>query len=771
LPSQPTPNAPITIATLLTKRWYDRSGKLGLEFWVRHAGGAGRVLIENERAVFFVDREQEVVGGSRKPLGLVSMAGKPVDAVYFPSQQQLTSARQRLLDRGYLPFESDIRPCDRFLMERFVTGAMKIIGEPTQRDGFTEWRNPRISSAESGPGLTRLSLDIETEGLGERVISIAGTFGEESVVFIDTAAQDASFVSCDGEDATIAAFERWVAKKDPDLLMGWNVVEFDLKVLCDRAAHHGRKLRLGRGTGRTDVRESRARSIAYVDGRMVLDGISTLRSSGYMSPSFSLQDISQALLGEGKAIAAPTPGTEADPAAEIMRMYREDPSALAVYNLQDCVLVEQIFEKQDLVGFVLERQALTGLAMDRQGGSVAAFDYLYLPRLHRQGRVARTIDSDSPGAASPGGYVLAATPGLFKNVLVLDFKSLYPSIIRTFNVDPLALVTETDDGIPGFKGATFHRTQHILPELLRELWAARDQAKARGDKPRSSAIKVLMNSFYGVLGTTGCRFFDPKLASSITMRGHELILESKSMLEAWGVEVVYGDTDSLFVRVGDALSPAECRALGDKFARDVNTHFTQKFAHDYRIESHLEMEFEVHYHQLYLPTKRGSTEGSKKRYAGQVEDRSGEKSIVYKGLEVVRTDWTTLARQFQRELFERTFAGQTKDLGAWIRAEVAAVRAGERDDLLVYSKRLRRPPSEYRKNVPPHVKAALIQGGAPRRIHYVITVSGPQPVSQQTAGLDYEHYVDKQLEPAAEGLLQMLGMDFGSFSSLQGRLF
>lgn len=699
------------------------------------------------------------------------MEGAPVDAVYFTAQRDLLSARDRLVDDGYLPFESDIRPCDRFLMERFVTGFMEIRGGATERSGFIEWRNPAVSSAETGPTLTRLSFDIETEGLGERVISIAGKFGDESAVFIDTEATHSSFVSCEGEAATIEAFEQWVHAKDPDLLVGWNVVEFDLKVLIDRSIQLGRTLRLGRGSGRTDVRASRGRPVAYIEGRMVLDGISTLRSSGYASPSYSLQDIAQTLLGEGKAIATPGAGVPVDPVAEILRMHREEPSALAKYNLTDCVLVDSIFDKQDLQGFVVERQALTGLALDRQGGSVAAFDYLYLPRLHRRGRVARTIDSSAPGVASPGGYVLAATPGLFRNVLVLDFKSLYPSIIRTFNVDPLALVVATEDGIPGFKGAVFHRTEHILPELLRELWAARDQAKARGDKPRSSAIKVLMNSFYGVLGTTGCRFFDPKLASSITMRGHELILESKSMLEGWGVEVVYGDTDSLFVRVGDEHSPAECRAMGEKFARDINSHFSEKFGRDYRIESHLEMEFEVHYHQLYLPTKRGSTEGSKKRYAGQVEDRSGEKSIVYKGLEVVRTDWTTLAKQFQRELFERTFDGQTDNLETWIRAEIAAVRGGQRDDLLVYSKRLRRPPSEYRKNVPPHVKAALIQGGSPRRIHYVMTLAGPQPIGQQTSALDYEHYVDKQMQPAAEGLLQMLGIDFRAFSTRQMRLF
>ena len=95
-------------------------------------------------------------------------------------------------------------------------------------------------------------------------------------------------------------------------------------------------------------------------------------------------------------------------------------------------------------------------------------------------------------------------PGLYRHVLVLDFKSLYPSIIRTFCIDPMGLIEglqHPEHAIAGFRGAMFSRERHFLPDLIATLWAARDRAKAASNKALSQAIKIIMNSFYGVLGS------------------------------------------------------------------------------------------------------------------------------------------------------------------------------------------------------------------------------------------------------------------------------
>ena len=219
--------------------------------------------------------------------------------------------------------------------------------------------------------------------------------------------------------------------------------------------------------------------------RAILDGVELLRAAFWSFESFSLQNVAQELLGRGKTIASP------NRVDEINELYRSDKVALARYNIEDCRLVTEIFTKADLINFALQRARMTGLPIDKTGGAVQTFDNLYLPRLHRKGYVA-PAHHESAGRNSPGGYVLDSQPGIYKNVIVLDFKSLYPSIIRTFLIDPLglALGAESSTGenvVPGFEGAVFARDQHILPGLVEELWKKRDEAKADRNAALSQA--------------------------------------------------------------------------------------------------------------------------------------------------------------------------------------------------------------------------------------------------------------------------------------------
>lgn len=143
--------------------------------------------------------------------------------------------------------------------------------------------------------------------------------------------------------------------------------------------------------------------------------------------------------------------------AEIDRRFQQDKVALAQYNLKDCELVTRIFRHTDIMPFLLERAAVNGLQADRHGASVAAFCHLYFPRMHRAGYVAPNL-GEIPPQASPGGYVMDSRPGLYDSVLVLDFKSLYPSIIRTFLIDPVGLVegqlhSDEQHAVEGFLGA------------------------------------------------------------------------------------------------------------------------------------------------------------------------------------------------------------------------------------------------------------------------------------------------------------------------------
>ncbi len=763
---------------LLTRHWRDAPEGLRLHFWLATERGPAQVRVSGERALCFVPRHYRgIVDRSveRRPLALADIDGEPVDAVYFAAQRDLNQWLQASPAHPSLAYEADIKPSDRYLMERFITLGIEATSHWRWQDGAWVSEDAVCRAGTASPSLRLASLDIETGGgVGAPLYSVGVSLDGASTVFMVGAARESASEPgltvhfCGSESETLARFFSWWQDANPDGIVGWNVVDFDLAFLFEKCRSLGLSFDLGRGVEPATVLEpNRAQQprVARVPGRVVLDGVDLLRAAFWQFESFALDHVARELLGEGKLITE----SGLDKLDEIKRQYREEPLTLARYNARDCELVLEIFERADLLAFALERARLTGLAIDRLGGSSAAFDNLYLPRFHRRGRVALSLAQVSPGQNSPGGYVMDSVPGLYKNVLVLDFKSLYPSIIRTFAIDPLAMIEPGDNPVPGYRGAQFGRHEPILPALITELWAARDAAKAASNAPLSQAIKIIMNSFYGVLGSSGCRFHDARLASSITLRGHDIITRSQAWIEAEGVKVIYGDTDSLFVWLGNDTPESEARARGQTLAVGLNAWWRNTLRDELQLESHLEIEFETHYLDFVMPTLRGASSGSKKRYAGVVRGDGGGESLVFKGLEAVRTDWTPLAREFQRELYRRVFAGEPVD--DFCQATVTKLYRGESDALLTYRKRLRRKLDDYQKNVPPHVQAARRLSRPGRWIKYRMTVEGPEPLELASAALDYDHYRERQLAPAADGILHFIGTSLGDICDDQMRLF
>jgi DNA polymerase-2 len=169
-----------------------------------------------------------------------------------------------------------------------------------------------------------------------------------------------------------------------------------------------------------------------------------------------------------------------------------------------------------------------------------------------------------------------------------------------------------------------------------------------------------------------------------------------------------------------------------------------------------------------MPTIRGAEKGSKKRYAGMI-NKNGENKMVFKGLETVRTDWTPLAREFQKELYHRIF--NNKPYEAFIHETNDALLYGELNDKLTYTKRLRRPLESYTSTQPPQVKAARKMKNPGRKIQYVITLNGPEPIENLTSSPDYQHYVDKQLAPVVDSILHFLDTSFEKITARQMDVF
>lgn len=777
---------------ILTRQWRDTKNGVQLILWLATDHGPAQLIIPQQSVVCFfrvadLSYIQNIIAefpsASYKSIELKNIAGEPVMALYSPQRSQLNDIVSQLRREGVSVWEDDIKPVERFLMERFITTSLYVDQSvlPEEKQSSFTINTTRVKTCDYQPSLKVVSLDIETSMDAKALYSIAVYSEQYSYVFmVDESVSSMTeeqfdgngrMMICPSAKVCLREFIAWFNQNDPDIIIGWHVVQFDLWVMQQLCQYWQIPFAIGRA-GQTphwrDDSQNESRHYVHIPGRVVLDGIELLSTAFYRFERYTLQFVANELLGEGKLLR------QDDRGDAITDLFLNNKPALAAYNLQDCQLVWDIFEHAKLLDFAIARSHLTGLALDRMGGSVASFEYAYLPRLHRANYVAPNLGELQSHISSPGGYVMRSKPGLYEHVLVLDFKSLYPSIIRTFNIDPYAFwVAEhnslaDDEVIPGFNGARFSREHPILPGIIDELWQARDQAKVSDNQPLSYAIKIIMNSFYGVLGSTGCRFFDPRVCSSITLRGHDIIQKSRDWILQKGYDVIYGDTDSLFIWLGKDADGKQADSVGQTLAQGLNQWWQDTLEKEMAIKSRLEIEFETHYRHFLMPTIRGSSEGSKKRYAGIVQSQSGDdvkEELVFKGLETVRTDWTELAKIFQKTLYYKVF--KQEPYKQYVCQVVNDLLSGQLDQQLVYKKKLRRPLAAYQKSTPPHVKAARhyseVSGellGKGDGIDYLITTNGPEPIVYQQSKIDYQHYIDKQLKPIADSVFVFLNDRF-----------
>lgn len=724
---------------------------------------------------FYINAHQakaatEAQVASNATSGWTNFSGQPVQRVQVPIPSEAPIARDRLHALGIPTFEADVRFAYRYLIDRGIKGAVEFsgdaqVGSSVPGNMHVDWvlDNPQLAPSDLRLPSKVLAFDIETDPRRDRLlaISVYGA-GLAEVLVVDPGARrmPEATTGYPDEAGVLRRFLELVRHADPDVITGWNCIDFDLQFL-DKVAQRTRvPLELGRMPGKLKMRPAQGyfgSSSANVVGRLVMDGIDLLRGAFVRMESYSLDAVARTVLGEGKVLE----GDVKDRVGEILHNYQHNLPAFSAYSLADSRLVLEILERLDLISLAFARSRLTGMMPDRVSASIASFDFMYLSELRKQKIVAPTVgaynlDGSHVHEPQAGGQVFEPVTGLHQDVLVFDFKSLYPSIIRTFNIDPVSYIdpdnpTPPDNPIE-LGEARFARTPAILPALLDDLFPQRQQAKDAGDAVASQAIKILMNSMYGVLGTPACRFYNPAIANAITGQGRHLLRWMRDWFQHAGLQVLYGDTDSVFVMAEPGLADPDAR--GQELVDQANLAVAEYVQERWGVKSALELEFEKRYDKLFLPSVRGGSAGARKRYVGR---NKGVMEFV--GLEVVRRDWTELAKRVQRELYERLF--EQAAVADYLRQMVAQLRAGDFDDLLVYHKGLRRSVDSYTANTPPHVAAARKSKEPPGRIiRYLMTQAGPEPLDNLTAPVDREHYLHKQLRPVAEPVLDTLGLQF-----------
>jgi DNA polymerase-2 len=742
-------------------------------------GGAFLVEDDRFRPYFFVpSAHAELVarrlhgesGFDLEPSELQDLAGRPLHRIVGPTPNELRRLRDALRRLAVPTLEADLRFPYRYLMDRGLRVNVHIKGEGhTTPEGLHCFHNPDLEPAvQRGPAaqLHPLSIDLETTRDAGEILSVALVGPDVDEVHLRSPVPVPGAQCHHDESWMLYAVTARLREIDPDVILGWNVVDFDLEVLARRCAALGVPCHIGRDEELPRFQRNRGytrQRRAEISGRMVLDGISLVRDAMRLE-DYRLETVARAVLGRGKLIDEEVP----DKAAEILRQFREEPEALVAYNREDARLVLDILSQEGLFDLAIERSLLTGMQLDRVGASIASFDLVVLPALRGCGRVAPDVVPERESEALTGGAVLESVPGLAEDVALFDFKSLYPSLIRTFNLDPLAHACAQGeaDAIEAPNGARFSRRHAVLPEILERFAKRREEAKRRGEGHADQAIKIMMNSMYGVLGSAPCRFFDPGVANAITRFGQQILGWTAEAFEEEGVRVLYGDTDSVFVKLQreGGSEDGGIAVQAERLRSCVDARIRERVRQDYGVEPQLELELERVYARFFLPRIRGGKQGSKKRYAGWSEERGLE--IV--GLESVRRDWPAIARRLQQGLFERLF--QDRELLPFVKETVDRLLAGELDPELVYVKRLRKGSLDrYTQSNPPHIqaarKAAEISGGQVGPvIRYVVTSTGPEPVlpgRPLPPHIDHRHYVERVLRPVADAILGELGRSFG----------
>ncbi|MGV8142742.1 MAG: DNA polymerase II [Candidatus Pacearchaeota archaeon] len=720
-----------------------------------------------------------LVGTKIEKTKLVNKKNETVIKISHESQTELNKIVKSIHQEKIDTYEADLNPTIRYIIDNDLYGTIDISGEsdPSERVDMV-FKNPEIKKSEGNIPLKVISLDIESNKSNKDIFCI-GVYGknyEKNFIISDKIVERA--VSCKDEREVLSKFREEMLSVDADIITGWNIIDFDLNLLKEKFEEHNIPFDFGRTNEKIRIKLEGnffRNSTATIPGRQVLDGLNLIKDPFIQEApsikskefeSYTLEDVSQAMLGEGKIIH----GKERHD--EIERLFEKDKDKLVKYNIQDCKLAYDLLIKTSILDLAIERSTLTGLPLNKLTGSIIAFDSLYIREAHKRGIVSPTTRYTEKEERIKGGFVMEPTPGIYHNVLVMDFKSLYPSIMKSFNIDPLSLLDKKEkDSIESPNSAYFKNSEGVLPHILDKLHKAREVAKKEKRELSSYAIKIIMNSFFGVLASPNCRYFSLDMANAITHFGQMIIQLTAKKIEEKGYKVIYSDTDSVFVETG--LAKERTKELGKELQEYINKFYNELVKKEYNRKSFLELEFKKNYIALMLPKVRNAQKetGSKKRYAGLIE-QEGKESIEIVGLEAIRGDWTQAAQEFQVELLNKIFHRQ--DPVIFIKNYIKKINEGKLDAKLVYRKSIRKNLEEYTKTTPPHVKAARkLDKLDSNIIEYYITLDGPEPIQKLKHKLDYEHYIEKQITPIADTILHFFNTSVEEIlnSSTQKKLF
>lgn len=525
-----------------------------------------------------------------------------------------------------------------------------------------------------------------------------------------------------------------------DILVSYNGDRFDLPFIKARAEELG----VEHPVILMKNRES-FRNLIHID---LYNVISKHLGAEIKTKNLKLDEVAKFLLGEGKKdLDIYSKGISKDiwDSNEIERI-----DEVINYNVQDCKITYLIAKK--ILPLEYRFSNLTGMNLievTRSGFSQLVENYL-MGEAVKKNILIRNKPTDKNMEARlretyAGGYVLEPTPGIYEDIQVLDFKSLYPTILVSHNISP---DTVSDKGELEVKiGNRINRfdkkKQGFIVGVVKDLIARRAKIKKEvGSGVDEKALKTLANATYGYLGFFAARWYSKECAESITALGRSYIKDTIEKAERSGFKVIYGDTDSILV------TGKEVKAFLEKINKSL--------------PGIMELEYEGSYKRgIFVGSEKG---GTKKRYA--LIDKEGYLEI--KGFEFVRGDWSEIAKETQEKVLEYVLNARPEKAVEYVKEVLKEIKKGKiAKEKLIISRRLTKSIKEY-EVMAPHVKVAKemnrkgVKVGRGIYIPYVITPNG-KTISEraiwaeEAKDYDADYYINHQVIPPAIRILSVLG--------------
>ena len=469
------------------------------------------------------------------------------------------------------------------------------------------------------------------------------------------------------EVAMLRAFSAYIVARDPDVLSGWNFVEFDMPYIAGRMERLGLSpAHLARLPGQTERNALRGRALFDL-----LTAYKKMHSS--LKESYRLDAVALEEVGEHKVRYT---GTISD-------LWRKQPALLVEYNFKDVELCVAINRKDNIIGFYREIARYVGCPLDKTLNSSSVID-IYILR-----KASGLYVLPSKGFANAdefeGATVFEPSRGVRENVVVLDLKSLYPMAMMTINA---SMETKDPNGeLKAPNGIRFRKqpdglTRSIISELLKE----RDEKKALRNTfafgtpeyvlydMQQNVLKVIMNTYYGVSGYTRFRLFDREIGAAVTSVGRAIIEHTRRVIEQQGYTVIYGDTDSCMVHLPPGLDRERTITTARTIEHQLNSSY-QEFAHtELNADIHF---FSIKFEKIYA---RFFQAGKKKRYAGHLVWKEGKEvdEVDIVGFEIRRSDTPQITKVVQQRVMEMILAGEDyAGIKAFLSEVITTYRAGK----------------------------------------------------------------------------------------------